>query len=102
MSFVEMLVLSAGRPHYYDRYVPTPCSWHLLIHEALCPTWSSCFCSDTSSPNTADLLDFVTLEVMADSSSQPAPVDELDALAKNYIGSGRHPAITIYHYSGSK
>ena len=32
ISFVETLVPSAGRPHYYVRYLPTPCNWQLAMH----------------------------------------------------------------------
>lgn len=32
ISFVETLVPSAGRPHYYVRYLLTSCHWQLAIH----------------------------------------------------------------------
>ena len=35
ISFVETLVPSAGKPHYYVRYLPTSCNCQLSIHTIL-------------------------------------------------------------------
>lgn len=49
-------------------------------------------CSYNGGRTASAFLDFIKGEIKADSSF--ARVEELDALAKKYIGSGQHPAHT--------
>ena len=53
------------------------------------------FCSYNSGRTASAFLDFIKGEIKADSSF--ARVEELDALAKKYIGSGQDSAQTASH-----